>query len=103
MHKKNFSRFRYTPVFLAMILCGTCHAAPAGFWENYQAPNDTALTTTAETYDTGRNSKTGAVSLTINQTNAAGVRTVVVHPNGASAYLPGTSNSNVVLYEAERL
>ena len=56
MHKKNFSRFRYTPVFLAMILCGTCHAAPAGFWENYQAPNDTALTTTAETYDTGRNS-----------------------------------------------
>ena len=102
MHKKNFSRFRYTPVFLAMILCGTCHAAPAGFWENYQAPNDTALTTTAETYDTGRNSKTGAVSLTINQTNAAGVRTVVAHPNGASAYLPGTSNSNVVLYEAER-
>ena len=102
MHKKNFSRFRYTSVFLAMILCGTCHAAPAGFWKNYQAPNDTALTTTAETYGTHVNENTGAVSLTINQTNAAGVRTVVAHPNGSSAYLPGTSNSNVVLYEAER-
>lgn len=102
MHKKDFSRFCYTPVFLAMILCGTCHAAPAGFWKNYQAPNDAALTTTAETYDVGRNSKTGAVSLTINQANAAGVKTVIAHPNGSSAYLPGTSNSNVVLYEAEQ-
>lgn len=80
---------------------GEAMAAPTTFWKKYQAPNDTALTTTANTYITGSNSKTGATSVTIQQRNAAGVRTVSAGVSSASAYLPGTTNANVVLYEKE--
>ena len=75
------------------------------FWDKYRADNDTALTTTKDSYLPDSDSETGETSLTIEQKNAADVRTIVAHPIGSSAYLPGVTNypnPGVILYEQER-